>query len=312
MTIEELQKKLNDQSKVITQLKKENIDLKESLKELQDLNDAQLRNLNNLLEEAREEIRNSEDRNLNNLTSEAEAKGGKEEWEKIIDEMAHSINNDVYLAVSKLSRIKNDERVQSAKYHVNKIRDLVNLIMLYLKRNEVPFSNEYSILDINNILADEIAGIEESLNTLRISSREHLKNLESLKTTFTPIENSSLSINKELESTIGLILKDIIRNAYKNTNEENPKVSVSLISSDNFVDVIITNNILIPDDFVAWMNETSDIEPEISKSMKVGLRVVKKWSDLLKINIVLKKLVDINSTEVTLRIPREIRYDQKL
>lgn len=312
MTIEELQKKLNDQSKVITQLKKENIDLKESLKELQDLNDAQLRNLNNLLEEAREEIRNSEDRNLNNLTSEAEAKGGKEEWEKIIDEMAHSINNDVYLAVSKLSRIKNDERVQSAKYHVNKIRDLVNLIMLYLKRNEVPFSNEYSILDINNILADEIAGIEESLNTLRISSREHLKNLESLKTTFTPIENSSLSINKELESTIGLILKDIIRNAYKNTNEENPKVSVSLISSDNFVDVIITNNILIPDDFVAWMNETSDIEPEISKSMKVGLRVVKKWSDLLKIKIVLKKLVDINSTEVTLRIPREVRYDQKL
>jgi len=312
MTIEELQKKLNDQSKVLTQLKKENIDLKESLKELQDLNDAQLRNLNNLLEEAREEIRNSEDRNLNNLTSEAEAKGGKEEWEKIIDEMAHSINNDVYLAVSKLSRIKNDERVQSAKYHVNKIRDLVNLIMLYLKRNEVPFSNEYSILDINNILADEIAGIEESLNTLRISSREHLKNLESLKTTFTPIENSSLSINKELESTIGLILKDIIRNAYKNTNEENPKISVSLISSGNFVDVIITNNILIPDDFVAWMNETSDIEPEISKSMKVGLRVVKKWSDLLKIKIVLKKLVDINSTEVTLRIPREVRYDQKL
>ena len=312
MTIEELQKKLNDQSKVLVQLKKENIDLKESLKELHDINDAQLRNLNNLLEEAREEIRNSEDRNLNNLTSEAEAKGGKEEWEKIIDEMAHSINNDVYLAVSKLSRIKNDERVQSAKYHVNKIRDLINLIMLYLKRNEVPFSNEYSILDINNILADEIAGIEESLNTLRISSREHLKNLALLKTTFTPIENSSLSINKELESTIGLILKDIIRNAYKNTNEENPKISVSLISSGNFVDVIITNNILIPDDFVAWMNETSDIEPEISKSMKVGLRVVKKWSDLLKINIVLKKLVDINSTEVTLRIPREIRYEQKL
>lgn len=312
MTIEELQKKISDQTKIIAHLRKENLDLKDSLKELEEINDAQSRNLNNLLEEAREEIRNSESRNLNKLTSEAEEKGGKEEWEKIIDEMAHSINNDVYLAVSKLSRIKNDEKIQSAKYHVNKIRDLVNLIMLYLKRDEVPFSNEYSKLDINIIIADEIAGIEESLNTLRISSREHLKNLESLKTTFTPIENSSLSINKELVSALGLILKDIIRNAYKNTDEENPKVSVSLISFDNFLDVIITNNILIPDDFVAWMNGTSEIEPEISKSMKVGLRVVKKWSDLLEIKIVLKKLIDINSTEVTLRIPREIRYDQKL
>lgn len=311
MNLEELQKKISDQNKILAILKQENLELKESLKELQDINAAQVRNLNNLLEEAREEIRNSENRNLNKLTLEAEEKGSRQEWEKIIDEMAHSINNDVYLAVSKLARIKDNEKVDSAKNHINKIRDLVNLTMLYLKRNEVPFSNEYSTIDINSVLINEITGIEESLNTLRISSREHLKNLSEFKAIYTPIENGEISINKELESAIGLIFKDLIRNAYKNTDELEPKVSFLLESIHNAIRVTISNNTLISEEFLDWLNGNSEIEPEISKSMKVGLRVIKKWSDLLNLKILATRIADKNTTQVMITIPREIRYDQK-
>lgn len=232
-----------------------------------------------------------------------------ETWEKIIDEMAHSINSDVYVAVSYLSQLASNPVANIALNHTKQIRDLINLIMLYLKRNDVSLSGETVEISLEEIVKGQIETIKRSLSTLRLSADEHEEVLEAVEV---PVEiqgDTKISVTKELKDAIPLILKDLLRNAFKNTPEENPVINAKIIGEEESVKIFITNNRAISKEFSDWFNGLTDEEPKISKSSKVGLRVILKWTKELKISAKLNADNENNKTTAELDFPREIKYE---
>ncbi len=63
--------------------------------------------------------------------------------------------------------------------------------------------------------------------------------------------------------------------------------------------------------FIDWFNNSSQEDPDnMSKSSKVGLRVVKKWVDLLKIETKYEINESTETTTVTLNLPKRITYEK--
>lgn len=232
-----------------------------------------------------------------------------ETWQKVVDEIAHSINTDVYVAVANLDKHKDLPRIKKASYHVKQIRDLTNLLMWYLNRNRLAISGELATENINKIIYTQIETIKDGISTLRISSDEHQENILKMEIQIETEGDTTVLITKEITDAIGLVLKDLLRNAIKNTNEEQPVVKIKIIGNANSVAVEIKNNQAISKEISSWFNNQTTVEPEkMSKSARVGLRVIKMWIDLLKIDG--KLLPDNQNNLTTARIifPKEIRY----
>jgi sensor histidine kinase regulating citrate/malate metabolism len=113
-----------------------------------------------------------------------------------------------------------------------------------------------------------------------------------------------------MSDALVLILKDLLKNALKNTDEQNPHVEVSIIEQDKNILLEIINNQAIAEEFSDWFNEKSDIEPQISKSTKVGLRIIKKWVKILNIQAELLPDKKQNNTYARVIIPKKINYGQ--
>ncbi len=288
-----------------------------------------LRNENHLLKKEIESLRqqlNAAERNLSILSS---SEKQKEEmfsviqlridseakirtWEKIIDEMAHSVNTDIFVAVSYLSRVsyKNDPNLQKALHHTKQVRDFINLFMWYLQRDKMKPSGKTDEISIENIVRSQLELIKAGISTLRLSTDEHEEALKNLQIPVDISGESSVVVSEELKEVIPLIIKDLIRNAMKHSNDENPKVSIQIISDDKFVVLTIINNTVISTEYANWINGKSDTEPgKISKSMKVGLRVIKMWTKLLKTPVFVNPDTDTNSTTTVFKIPRELYYE---
>lgn len=247
----------------------------------------------------------------NQLIKELKEKIKSFEWQKIVDEMAHSINTDVYVAVSNLEKHKDLPRIQKAFYHTKQIRDLINLFMWYIKRNELQISGTHVSLNIEEIIKTQLEAIKEGISTLRLSADEHQENILKMVIPLEVEGEVNIQINKEIADSITLILKDILRNAIKNTKEENPQVTIKITGSDYSVTVEVCNNSAIKENFSLWFNNESNEEPmDISKSMKVGLRVIKMWIDLLKINAKLIPNYQDDSTTAKIVFPKEIKIEQ--
>ena len=287
-----------------------NTNLVNTNNELESENSSFKQNFGKQLYELNAQREEQSKQNLNELLEERVEKTKNVEWEKIIDEMAHSINSDVYIAVSYLSRIDSNPDVKIALNHTKQIRDLINLIMIYLKRNVVKFSGNYDELSIKEVVNEQIETIKKSLSTLRLSTNKHEDSLQNIEIPIKVIGDTKIKIITEFKEAISIILKDLLRNAFKNTTEENPQIKIKIEKDESLIKLIIVNNQLISEDFLNWFNDGSEIEPEISKSSKVGLRVILKWTKLLGINA--KFSTDkINKTTIAeIIFPKEIRYDK--
>ena len=287
-----------------------NTNLVNTNNELESENSSIKQNFGNQLYELNAQREEQSKQNLNELLTKRAEKASNVEWEKIINEMAHSINSDVYIAVSYLSRIDSNPDVKIALNHTKQIRDLINLIMIYLKRNVVKFSGNYDELSIKEVVNEQIETIKKSLSTLRLSTNKHEDSLQNIEIPIKVIGDTKIKIITEFKEAISIILKDLLRNAFKNTTEENPQIKIKIEKDESLIKLIIVNNQLISEDFLNWFNDGSEIEPEISKSSKVGLRVILKWTKLLGINA--KFSTDkINKTTIAeIIFPKEIRYDK--
>jgi len=233
-----------------------------------------------------------------------------ETWQKVVNEMAHSINTDVYVAVANLDKHKDLPRIKKASYHVKQIRDLTNLLMWYIKRAELTISGELAPVNILELIITQIETIKDGISTLRLSSDEHQENILKMEIPIDSEGDLTVSITKEISNAIILILKDILRNALKNTNDEHPAVKMKLTGSETSVIIEIQNNQAISNEFVAGFNNETTVEPEkISQSARVGLRVIKMWIDLLKINAKFHPDYERNLTTARIIFPKEIRYE---
>jgi two-component sensor histidine kinase len=127
----------------------------------------------------------------------------------------------------------------------------------------------------------------------------------------TIIGETKIAINEEFADAIPLVIKDLVRNAMKHTPDHDPKVEITLTESELFVEVMIHNNGAISEKLANWFNKSSLEDPEnMSKSSKVGLRVVKKWVDLLKIETRYLRDENNDTTTVKLNFPKRISYEK--
>lgn len=265
------------------------------------------KNLNNTIQEKVKFQR--EHSNL--LLKEQELRNISKSYEIIIDELAHSINSDIFIAVNFLSRSLDNPKIKKADSHIKQVRDLNNLLMTYLKRDELQFSGQFKEIVLEQVLNEQIELIKNSLSTLRISSDDHEENLEKLTVIPVISGNSTVLIIEEFATALSLIVKDLIRNAFKHTNEENPEIAVSLIENQSYVFLSIKNNRAIDPVLADWFNNNSLADPQnMSKSSKVGLRVVKKWVDFLKIPVKYFSNKKEDYTTVEIKFPKRIAYEK--
>ena len=265
------------------------------------------KNLNNYVRE----LDAAKQLNVGSLLREKELQTLAESWERIVDELAHSINNDVYVAVSAMSKFLDNPRIKKASYHTRQIRDLTNLLMLYLKRNDISYTGELSPLDITQTATSQLELIKDGISTLRISSDEHEEALLKLEVPISSEGDCGIEITSEFIEAVPLVIKDLVRNSLKHTTEEYPRVEISVKGYENFVQLTIENNGTIPQKLADWFNKGSTEDPEnMSKSSKVGLRVVKKWVELLTINTKYYISESGGSTTVIIKFPRRIVYAQ--
>lgn len=247
--------------------------------------------------------------NIGSLLREKELQTQAESWERIVDELAHSINTDVYVAVSAMSKFLDNPKIKKASYHTRQIRDLTNLLMLYLKRNDITYSGEFTSVDIPEIVNSQLTLIKDGISTLRISSDEHEEALLKLEVPIVINGNCSIEITSEFIEAVPLVIKDLVRNSLKHTTEENPRVEISITGFENMVELRIENNGRISEKLADWFNKGSTEDPvDMSKSSKVGLRVVKKWVDLLKIDTKYQTNESDDRTAVSIKFPRRIVY----
>lgn len=246
----------------------------------------------------------------NSIISESRLAEQVHTWEKIVDEIAHSINTDVFIAVNSLSKFLDNPKIKKAYHHTNQIREITNLLMWYIKRNELELSGEMAELNPAQIINEQIDLVKEGISTLRISSDDHHDNLTKMEVT--KIESDVIIlVTKEIKESIPLILKDFVRNAYKNTDEDDPRVSYSIESDEENVILKITNNRVVSREYADWFNGVSANEPEtISKSFKVGLRVIKIWVNLLDIKAELIPGHETGTTTAVIKLPRVIKYEK--
>ncbi len=298
-----LKKQLIESNKEVERLDEENLSLVTELTSLKNNFGRQILDMKSQLEEKSR-------RRENELLKERGEKSSKEEWEKIIDEMAHSINSDVYVAVSYLSQISSNPIANIALSHTKQIRDLINLIMLYLKRKDIEFTGDIVEVSVKEYVEDQINTIKNSLSTLRLSTDEHEEALSEVEVPIEITGDINFKTPIEFKDAISLIVKDLMRNAFKNTPEENPHISVKIAGGEKHIKLIIKNNKAISDDFSNWFNGNTDVEPKISKSSKVGLSVILKWTKYLGINAILVADKLNNTTIAELTFPKEIKHEE--
>jgi len=288
-------------------LKKKYEDLEKEYKALLQQSKAKEESMNYVMRDIREEY----EKYQNPVLKEQSLKTQLFTWQKIVDEMAHSINTDVYVAVSNLEKHKDLPRVKKAYYHTKQIRDLTNLLMWYIKRDEVPLSGEMTEVNLHEVLQTQLETIKDGISTLRLSADEHEENILKMEVPFTVEGEPIIFINTELKEVVGLLTKDILRNALKNTQEENPYVSISITEQENSINVSIINNISISKEYADWFNNKTVEEPvNISKSMKVGLRVIKMWIDLFSLQVSLIPDVQQKTTTAQLIFPKKVVYEK--
>ena len=253
----------------------------------------------------------SHQREFLDIISEKEEKTVKEEWERIIDEMAHSINTDVYAALSYINRNLENDLVKKASYNIQQIRDLTNLIMWYLKRNKLQLSGSMQSVSIEEVIKTQIETIKAGIHTLRLATAQHRDALFSMIVNINKDGPCIIQIDMDLINAIDLIFKDVLRNAFKNTDENEPSVTIYMDDNFNNLGVKVSNNLVISQEELNWFNNNIESdELAMSKSSKVGFRIVKKWTQFL--NIYTRMTIDKNKKETTfhLTIPKEVKVEK--
>lgn len=229
-------------------------------------------------------------------------------WQDIIYKLAHSINNDLHNAAQILNSKDNDDELTNAFYHIKRVDDLVKLNLWLLKKDELP--EEWKTIQLSKEIEELIASTKRGLSTLRVSTEFQIK-LAQLNVTTNYTGNSTItSMREKLDTVISIILQDLIRNAFKYSDSNNPEVAVSIDgSSEDEVKIVFMNNKIMDDRFVRYIN-FRDTEPDISDSSKVGLRSILDWVKIISgMQITCSNNLSQNKCEIELIIPRNVDYE---
>lgn len=294
----------------IKKLKAEKSVLEEEIKNIKLREIEREKNLNNLILE----VRKFQSETLNSALKEKDLQAQLITWQRIVDEMAHTINTDVFAALFSLDKIPltqgNENYKRKALHNIKRIRDLTILIMWDLNKDRLKPPEKLIEVDLVFLLNSQIDTIKDGIESLRLSIREHREKLLNLEIPITSDENCIVMIHDNIEPALELIIKDLLRNAFQNTDEKDPRINIKVENADLAYYITISNNRLISEEEIKWFNNNEEFENiSMSKSSKVGLRLVKRWAKNLKLRISFSTDNTSNFTSVRILIPKEIRYE---
>ncbi|MCX8057589.1 MAG: hypothetical protein N3F03_08280 [Ignavibacteria bacterium] len=298
---------------LIENLKNENENLRKEISEIKEKELHREKTFNELI---KERIK-FQKKTLNSLLREKELNSQLNTWKKIVDEMSHSINTDVFAALSYLNSIPQTVEyfhlIKKAKHNITRIRDITNLIMWDLNKERLPKAKEIHKVNLKNLIEAQIYTIKEGIDSLRLSIREHKNKLLNLNIPIFTKGICEIEIDDNLETALELICKDLLRNAFQYTDEEDPKIHIEIIEYEMFIKVAIYNNRIISKTETDWFNSNQENLTEeipMSKSSKVGLRLVKKWCHNLHIESKFEIDSDKSQTIIKLQVPKLIKYEK--
>ncbi len=230
----------------------------------------------------------------------------KAEWEQIIDQLAHSLNtnigaakNSIRMLVETLSeKAKKDLATRSDKY-LTEVADLVELTLNSVKVN---VEENITLRNLSSIIHEQIEVIKEGIETLKFSGIQHKINVRNMN----PILELDDTIMLETYIRAAeLIIKDLLKNAFTNTGQENPFVKIKTMQKDDEYFILqIENNKAISHQWAKRINEgIEDENLRMSKTQAVGMKVVRKWNEKLRWSINVAADEINNFTTTTLTIP---------
>lgn len=290
-------------NKAVDSLKKENEALKIELAILR----ATQEKKEQIIEELIHERTGFRDENQKAVLQEATYKAQFETLKKTVDELAHTIHTDIFIATETLLELDDSKEHDKILAHIREVNDLTDLTLWFLRKEELYKKDDKSVkIDLKKIIENQLQLIKNAPSTLRLSTRQHKDMLQDMEVPVSATGGTSIEIPSEIKKVFNLLFKDLIRNAFKNTISENPQVNVKISEESDFINAIICNNKLMPENFAEWLTTDTMDEPEISKHSKAGLRILKKWTSYLKIGLEVSLNEVKGETEITLKIPKII------
>lgn len=306
----QLKSTINNKNNKIDLLENERKKFVEKIKELNDQLESITNNFNRTIKESYEQRIEDEKRNRDLFNEQAKLKNQIETWQLVVDEIAHTIHTDLDIAAKTITKFDESDLRNKTFYHIIHVRDLVDLTMWFIKRDELLPEKEKKVrLNLPEILSKQIETVMDGYDSLRIPDEAHKKLIRKLS--IVPIINGECKIitRKSLEKVFHLIFKDLLRNAFRNTNPVSPLISISLTELEDKIEFVLKNNKKMPENWKKWIEGDEGINPPEEKSQKVGLRIIKKWLQFLTIAVRVSINNDEDSTTFYLSIPKEIKIE---
>lgn len=231
----------------------------------------------------------------------------KAEWESLIDQLAHSLNtnigasknsislldiqlnnkNDIEKYISDISRFEKymqDRQIfkyidRSMKY-LKEVSDLIELFLSNIK----DISKNIGFINLSDIIKEQIRLIIDGIETLRFSNQTHKSNVKNLKPVLELDDTITIETSKSICS---LIIKDLLKNSFLNTNQDSPYVKIkTMMIDDNYCLFQIENNKVMSEEWEKLINENIEEQSiKMSKSQHLGIKVILRCNERLNWNM---------------------------
>lgn len=244
-------------------------------------------------------------KDLNRVFIEKEVSAAKKEGEEILYKLAHAINNDLHSSSNLLRKLDSNSDIQKVIRHLERVQSLVDLNIWWVKRDEL--EEKWTKINIETKLKELISSVKDGVSTLRVSPNLENKIVElNVDINKTGTNTDVITGKEKFPEMIELIFLDLIRNAFKYMDEDNPWVKVDIDCENNdFITVTFANSGKMAAKYLEYLN-TEKGSSEISDSTKIGLRSIKQWINFLKLELVGKNYEDEQVCRINLKIPRII------
>ncbi len=250
----------------------------------------------------------------------------KAEWETLIDQLAHSLNTNIGASKNSISLInshlknKNDiekyipdiskfekfmQDRQIFKYidrsmnYLNEVSDLIDLFLSNIK----DISKNIGTINLSDIIHEQVRLIKDGIDTLRFSNLTHKNNVKNLKPIFELDDTITIETSKRISA---LIIKDLLKNSFVNTNQDSPYVKIKTMMIDNNYCLLqIENNKVISEEWEKLVNENiEDQSIKMSKSQHLGIKVILRCNERLnwKMKVYPDRINNFTTTNVFIPI----------
>lgn len=249
--------------------------------------------------------------NLNQLLTANKKESKTETWIEVMDELAHTINTSIMVAANALKEMPESTGQNKAFAHIRQIKNYTELVLwdLYIRRGELLDLNAAPVeVDLLPIFADNISAIKEVPSVLRPKNKNRMAQYNHMKVVCEFPQKCVVLVPEELKNAFNLLFLELLKNSFINSNAEAPIVRVVVKELPKSFEVVFENNKIMEEKYCNWFNGKSDDSSfTMDKVSKVGLRLVMRWTNILKISRQVTLVTEEELTRITLTIPKVIQ-----